>query len=340
MAATYGRAFWILDDLTPLRQIDQRVASSQAYLFRPKNAIRVRRDLNGDTPFPPEMPAAKNPPTGAVIDYYLKSPFSGNITLAIYTTKGQLVREFSSAALAPRHWPRPPVPSYWLLDPKPLPGQAGMNRFVWDLRYTSPESIRHEYPISAVVHDTPADPRGPLVVPGKYEVRLTVDGHTYKQPLEVGLDPRVNTTQAELEKQLALAQELVKLMAADYQGHDQVAALRKTLDSREKSLKGKDDAKAVLAALKKLDEKAEQLEGGGGGRSFGAPRPKSSFALLNGELGSLLSVLEGADMPPTEGIRNAYADYCKDLNKVDAQWQALQTHALAAINTQLAGLPA
>ena len=81
-----------------------------------------------------------------------------------------------------------------------------------------------------------------------------------------------------------------------------------------------------------------EIEGGGGGRSFGAPRPKSSFALLNGELGSLLSVLEGADMPPTEGIRNAYADYCKDLNKVDAQWQALTQHDLAAINTQLAGL--
>jgi photosystem II stability/assembly factor-like uncharacterized protein len=338
VAATYGRAFWILDDLTPLRQIDRSVASSQAYLFRPKNAIRVRRDLNGDTPFPPEMPAGKNPPAGAVIDYYLKSPPSGNVTLAIYTTKGRLVREFSSAPLAPRHWPPPPVPSYWLLDPKPLPEQAGMNRFVWDLRYTSPESIRHEYPISAVVHDTPADPRGPLVVPGKYEVRLTVDGHTYKQPLEVALDPRVNTTQAELEKQLTLAQELVKLMAADYQGHDQVAALRKTLDSRKKSLEGKDDAKAVLAALKKLDEKAEQIGDGGGGRSFGAPRPKPSFALLNGELGSLLSVLEGADMPPTEGIRTAYADYCKDLNKVDTQWQALKTQDLAAINTQLAGL--
>ncbi len=338
VAATYGRAFWILDDLTPLRQIDNRTASSQAFLFRPKNAIRVRRDMNGDTPFPPEMPAGKNPPDGAVLDYYLKSAPSGNITLAIYTTKGQLVREFSSSPLAPRHWPAPPVPSYWLLDPKPLPAQTGTNRFVWDLRYTSPESIQHEYPISAVVHDTPADPRGPLVVPGKYEVRLTVDGRTYKQPLEVTLDPRVSTAQAELQNQLKLGQSLVKLMAAAYQGHDQAAAMRKTIDSRENSLKGKDDAKAALAALKSLDQKAEKLEGGSSGRFFGAPRPKPSFGLLNNELGSLLTVLEGADMPPTEGMRIAYTDYCKDLNKVGGEWNTLETHDLAAVNTQLAGL--
>jgi photosystem II stability/assembly factor-like uncharacterized protein len=338
VAATYGRAFWILDDLTPLQQIDRRVASSQAFLFRPKEAIRVRRDLNGDTPFPPEMPAGKNPPTGAVIDYYLKSPPSGDITLAIYTPKGQLVREFSSAPLAQRHWPPPPVPSYWLLEPKPLPKRVGMNRFVWDLRYTSPESIQHNYPISAVVHDTPADPRGPVVVPGKYELRLTVDGHTYKQPLEVALDPRVNATHAEMEKQLALAQQAVNLMAAAYQGHEQVAALRKALDSRKKSLAGKDDAKAALAALKKLDGEAEKIEGGGGRRSFGAPRPKPSFALLNGELSSLLDVVEGADMPPTEGMRTAYVDYCKDLNEVGSEWQALKSHDLAAINAQLAGL--
>jgi photosystem II stability/assembly factor-like uncharacterized protein len=338
VAATYGRAFWILDDLTPLRQIDKRVASSQAFLFRPKNAIRVRRDMNGDTPFPPEMPAGKNPPDGAVIDYYLKSAPSGNVTLGIYTAKGQLVREFSSAPLAPRHWPPPPVPSYWLLDPSPLPAQTGMNRFVWDLRYTSPESIQHEYPISAVVHDTPADPRGPLVVPGKYEVRLNVDGRTYKQPLDVTLDPRVSTAQAELQNQLKLGQSLVNLMAAAYQGHEQVAALRKTIDSRENSLKGKDDAKAALAALKSFDQKAAKLEGGGGGRFFGAPRPKPSFGLLNNELGSLLSVVEGADMPPTEGMRTAYTDYCNDLSKIGAEWSALLTHELAAINTQLAGL--
>jgi photosystem II stability/assembly factor-like uncharacterized protein len=338
VAATYGRAFWILDDLTPLRQIDGRMASSQTFLFRPKTAIRVRRSLNGDTPFPPEMPAAKNPPNGAVIDYYLKSAPAGNITLGLYTTKGRLVREFSSAPLAPGDWPPPPVPSYWLLEPKPLPAQAGMNRFVWDLRYASPESIRHEYPISAVVRDTPADPRGPLVVPGKYEVRLTVDGHTYKQPLEVALDPRVNVTQAELEKQFSLGDTLVKLMAAAYQGHDQVAALRKTIDGRESSLKGKDDAKAALAALKSLDEKAAKLEEGGGGRSFGAQRPEPSFGSLNNELGSLLTVLEGADMPPTEGMQTAYADYCKDLNKVAGEWSALKTQDLAAVNTQLAAL--
>jgi photosystem II stability/assembly factor-like uncharacterized protein len=338
VAATYGRAFWILDDLTPLRQIDARVASSGAWLFRPEKAIRVRRDLNGDTPFPPEMPAGTNPPAGAVIDYYLKSAPQGNIALGIYTSSGKLVRQYSSAPLEARHWPPPPEPSYWLAHPQPLPKRSGMNRVVWALRYTSPKSLRHNYPISAVDHDTPANPRGPLVVPGKYEVRLTVDGRTYRQPLVVTLDPRVSATQADLVKQLALEQKIVKLMATSYQGHAEAASLRKQLEQRQKTLAGNARAKSALAALKSLEEKAAKIEGSGGGRSFRRGHPKPSFGLLNGELGGLEAVVDGADMPPTEGMRTAYADYCKDLNTVAGKWQSLAGQDLAAVNAKLARL--
>ncbi len=336
VAATYGRAFWILDDLTPLRQIDAQVAASNAYLFRPKAAIRVRRDVNGDTPFPPEMPAGKNPPSGAIVDYYLKSAPAGNISLAIYTASGKLVREFSSAPLAPRHWPPPPVPNFWLLRPKPMPAKAGMNRFVWDLRYAPPEAVNHNYPISAVPHDTPADPRGPFVTPGKYQVRLTVAGRTYTQPLTVKMDPRVSATPAQLAAQLALAQEIEKGMNVAYEGYAQVVALRKQIASRRKSLAAEASGKKAIAALDALDRKAAALEGAEHrGFNLGAGKPKPTFELLNSEFGGLGTTLEGADMPPTQGMKIAYGDYCKDLIGVAGKWKSLVSHNLAAVNEHL-----
>lgn len=334
VAATYGRAFWVLDDLTPLRQMGAPVTATDAYLFRPETAIRVRRDANQDTPLPPEMPAGDNPPNGAIIDYYLKSAPSGDISLAIYDTAGNLVRQFSSAPMPVSNEPPPPVPSYWLAQPEPPTKNAGMNRFVWDLRYTPPMTLRHEYPISAVYGDTPADPRGPLVVPGRYEVRLTVNGQTYKQPLRVQLDPRVNAARAELTQQLELDQKIMNAVTASYQAHQQVADLRVVLAQREKSMAQNAGAKNALAAAKAFDQKAEKVEGKeGGGFRFGKPKP--SFALLNSEFGGLASDVDGADMAPTEAMRTAYHDYCQDLNTTLAQWNALKGHDLTELNTQL-----
>ncbi len=174
VAATYGRAFWILDDLSPLRQIDNKIADSTVHLFRPATAIRLRNDMNQDTPLPPELPAGDNPPTGAILDYYFKAPAPGEVSIAIYDQKGQLVRRLSSTAEAMRSEEPPPVPNYWLYHPTPLPTNAGMNRYVWDLRYAAPDAIQHTYPISALYERTHAEPQGPFVVPGTYEVRLTL----------------------------------------------------------------------------------------------------------------------------------------------------------------------
>ena len=334
VAATYGRAFWVLDDLTPLRQMGAQVTATDAYLFRPETAIRVRRDANQDTPLPPEMPAGDNPPNGAIIDYYLKSAPSGDITLAIYDAAGNLVRQFSSAPMPMPNEPPPPVPSYWLAQPEPPTKNAGMNRFVWDLRYTPPMALRHQYPISAVYRDTPADPRGPLVVPGRYEVWMTVNGQTYKQPLRVQLDPRVNVATGELTQQLELDQKIMNAVTASYQAHQQVADLRAALAKRETSLAQNAGAKDALAAAKDFDQKAEKVEGKeGGGFRFGKPKP--SFALLNGEFGGLASDVDGADMAPTEAMRTAYHDYCQDLNTTLAQWNELKGHDLTELNTQL-----
>ncbi|HEV2491350.1 MAG TPA: hypothetical protein VGT03_16215 [Candidatus Acidoferrales bacterium] len=335
VAATYGRAFWILDDLTPPRQISAEIPAADAHLFQPETAIRVRRDANQDTPFPPEMPAGDNPPTGAVIDYYLKSALASDITLAIYDSLGSLVRQFSSAPIPASTEPPPNVPDYWLARPEPLAKSPGMHRFVWDLRYPSPEALRHRYPISALYGDTPADPRGALVVPGKYEVRLTVNGQVFRQPLEVRLDPRVNTTQEDLEQEFQLDQKLVSATTASYQAHQIVEALRTALADREKKMANNDQATAALAAAKDFDSKTEAIEGQQGGRFFGLGKSKPTLSLLNGEFGGLATLVDSADAAPTSGMKIAFDDYCGDLSTVLGQWNSLVTQDLPALNAQL-----
>jgi photosystem II stability/assembly factor-like uncharacterized protein len=279
VAATFGRAFWILDDLSPLHQLDAQIAAAPAYLFRPAEAIRLRRDTNGDTPMPPEIPAGTNPPAGAVLDYTLRSAPSGPIELAVYDAKGNLVRRFSSAAPAEEtarapKWPT--IAEYWMASPRPLTARIGMNRFIWDLRYPPPPALRHSYPMSAVPHDTPVDPRGPLVVPGHYIVELTVAGQTYRQPLTVRRDPREITPAADFIAQLALEQKIMAGMRASFQAYEaaqrhghasaarQFAGLNGALGDLAIDIDNADAAPTAAmyaAARRKLDQLAGKLTG-------------------------------------------------------------------------------
>jgi hypothetical protein len=197
--ATHGRSFWILDDITPLRDPVPQT------LFKPAKAIRMRGNQNHDTPLPPEIPAGLNPPEGAILYYDLATPAQTEVTLEIFDARGQPIRKFSS-----NDPPRPkddqmPLIDAWLRPPAPPSKDAGLHRFVWDLRYGRPTVPIREYSMeTAFGQDTPVLPRGPLVVPGAYQVRLTVDGKTYTQPLTVTLDPRVKVAAADLAKQLDL----------------------------------------------------------------------------------------------------------------------------------------
>jgi len=196
VVGTHGRSFWILDDITPLRQLDAKVAASPAHLFKPQAAYRVKWNLNADTPLPPEEPGGKNPPDGAIINYYLKSAASGPVTLEIFDDKDQLVRRYSSDD-------KPPmvdensltVPSYWIRPPQILSAKAGSHRFIWDLRYPPKAGGKGGYTMAAIYKDTPSA-QGPMVLPGQYTVKLTVEGKSYAQPLTVKADPRVKTPPA------------------------------------------------------------------------------------------------------------------------------------------------
>ena len=204
VAGTHGRGFWILDDITPLRQLSAEALSADARLFAPQLAVRFRSNKNTDTPLPPDEPAAPNPPDGVVIAYHLKAA-ARQVALEVRDAAGRLVRRYASDDA-----PVPPVegrniPDYWIRPPQALSTAPGLHRFAWDLREATPAAASFSYPIAAVYKDTPREPRGPWVPPGSYTVRLVVDGRSQEQPLHVRMDPRVKTPLSELVAQHALS---------------------------------------------------------------------------------------------------------------------------------------
>ena len=218
VVATHGRGFWILDNMTPLRQLAARTAdvaqaSRPAFLYRPQIAYRLRRNTNTDTPLPPETPASRNPPDGAILDYYLSADATGPVTLDILTPTGALVRRYASNDAPARYNEKDyNVPMFWARQPQALSAAKGMHRFVWDLRYPAPGAVERDFPISAIPTDTPLEPLGVLAVPGAYRVRLTVNGATIAEPLTVKMDPRATITPLGLSQQFALATRIVEMM--------------------------------------------------------------------------------------------------------------------------------
>jgi photosystem II stability/assembly factor-like uncharacterized protein len=191
VVGTHGRGFWILDDMSPLREMSAAIASAGAHLFAPRPTYRFPRDTNTDTPLPPEEPAGKNPPDGAILYYYLKSAAAGPMTLEVLDGAGKAVAHFSREDKAPPVNPALDVPTYWLRPFQPLVTSAGMHRFIWDL-HGSPSGRGGrggEPSIAAVYMDTPVN-EGPWLPAGSYTVKLTVGGQSYTQSLTVKPDPR------------------------------------------------------------------------------------------------------------------------------------------------------
>ena len=339
VASTFGRSLWILDDITPLRQPDAKWLESAASLLPPRPTVRTRWDMYQDTPLPPETPAGKNPPDGAFINYFLQSPPSGEIKLSIYDSKNNLVREFSSVP-EPIDATPANVPSYWFAPPTALTKDAGLNRFIWNLRYPAPRTLRYgyfgghldyiEYTLAddAIPGETPRDqPNGPFIVPGTYSLVLKVDGQSYTQPLSITLDPRVHVSQADLVRQLDVEQNISAQMAATFEVYDHVTNLRSAIADRVKTV-GNDSSLAPVAdALKKLDEHVAKLE-------TGTP-PDLGFGPLNRELARLASMVGSGDGRPAELLQAGVRQSCQDLSKRLADWGDLNNNEISRANALL-----
>jgi hypothetical protein len=218
VVATHGRGFWILDDVTPLRQIAAGTIDNdgKGHLFNPASAYRVRRSYNTDTPLQPDEPTGENPPDGATIDYWLSKP-AKRVTISIFDSHSNLVRQFASDDASPAPIPDLDKPAFWEKPFAAPPDGAGMHRFVWDLRETPPHAAQQDLPISAVPHRTPRVPEGVLVTPGRYSVVLDVDGSKMQSSFDVVMDPRISMSPEQLREQYTMAHAIVAMMDRAYE---------------------------------------------------------------------------------------------------------------------------
>src|SRR5208282_1302336 len=333
VVGTHGRSFWILDNITPLRQFSSEVANASAHLFKPQVTYRVRRNNNPDTPLPPEEPAGQNPPDGAMLDYWLKAAPSDPVTLEVIdASTGKTVRRFSSADKPEIVDPKElNVPMYWV-RPARVPSTApGMHRFLWDLTYPAPDVLDHDYPISAIFHDTPRYPLGATVLPGEYKVVLSVGGKSFTQTLEVKMDPRVKTSPADLRRQFELDRKVADALHRDYEALQQVRSLRTQL----KALASPQDA--IKKAVADLEAKAAPIEGqsGGYGARYMSTPAGRSLSRLNSGFNALVSALDTADAAPTAQQIAMFGELTKALDEQLSAWNELKSKDIPELNQQL-----
>ena len=333
VAATHGRSFWILDDVTPLRQINPSIVGQDFHLFKPSPTVRLH--------FPDQVdrrrPVGDNPPKGAILDYYLKTKAADKeeIMMEIYDSQGKRVRRLSNLkenkSEQPPEWPDQEKPANL------LPANAGMNRFAWDLRYDPPVQI----PGAFYVGDPP---RGPLVIPGTYQVKLVVKGATQSAPLVVQLDPRITATvtQADMEKQLELAQKIQTDIDQLHRAVNQIRDLRSNIQLIQKWAASEPSNGEVISAAKSLEQKMTPVEA-----QLVQIKLKSSEGnlrypnMLNEQYWSFNELVQFNDAAPTAQQLEVYNELHQRLQAQLAQWQEIQRTEVPVLNAAMrkSGVP-
>jgi photosystem II stability/assembly factor-like uncharacterized protein len=326
IVATHGRSFWILDDISALRQLPDFRSAASAYLFKPGGAYRVRRSTYTDTPLPIDEPAGQNPPDGAAIDYYLPGSVKGPVTIEILDSKGGVVRKYSSddaPYATEQELAKQLIPLYWIKMPTALPASAGMHRWIWDLRYATPIATHYEYPISAAPHETPRTPQGPLALPGEYTVRLTADNIALTAPLVVKMDPRVSATPADLGKLFALESKLANLTSSSSEALLEARSLREQIAKLSASAQP-----ALKASLDAMDKQLNALLDGGDKKEGGLDDTA-------GEAGGLYAQVGAVDAAPTQAQEQATGHAAEELASDLSHWETIKTESLPQLNQAL-----
>jgi photosystem II stability/assembly factor-like uncharacterized protein len=324
--ATHGRGFWVLDDVSPLRQMSGTGADSATRLFAPSTAIRVRAAGFTGTPLPKEEPAAENPPFGARIDYFLADAATSPVQLSIRDAAGNVVRQYSSADAPPKHdVATAGTAPEWFTTPSTLATGAGLHRFIWPLQYPALPALAGG--------DAYAD--GAWAPPGKYTVALAVDGKTYTQPLTIAPDPRVHLAADTYARQFAFAREIegtqARLATAQAQAKRLHAAIKSAAGAGMPALRAPlATLDASIVALAGLQDSPNPYNAW----SAGSPGTRS-LAFLSQALGKIAQAADDADAEPSPDARSGHAVLLPTVETVLAQWQGLLDKDLPAVNAQL-----
>ncbi|MGH9454403.1 MAG: hypothetical protein ACRD2O_10600, partial [Terriglobia bacterium] len=327
VAATHGRAFWILDDVSPLRQWSSQITKSAVYLFKPSVAYRTERG-GGQTP---HGPVGHNPPGGAIIDYYLKSKPAPKqaVTLAILDSGGKVVREYSS--LKPKETEKQEENVPLQKKGQQLPAQPGLNRFTWDLRCEGAVKIEkyNLYEYEDGLH-------GPLALPGEYTVRLTAGGKTLTAPLTVKLDPRLKSTPSDLEKQLKLALDIRQRLTQIDTAVNQAQSLEGQLTALAKDLGGESGQQAMVKAANDLNAKLKEFVNTLIDPEITGSEDSLNYPLrLDGKYAVLETVVESANHAPGQQSFAVFQSLNQRLDPVMANWESMRTKDLASLNDMM-----
>jgi hypothetical protein len=330
VVATHGRSFWVLDNLTPLRQLSAQSPSSDMLLYQPQTAVRLHYPEEIDK----RQPAGDNPPTGAMIDYYFKSAPKDEVTLDILDAQGKLVRHLSSKEKKeneqPPEWPdRVEVP-------KTIPANEGMNRFAWDLRYNEPIQVPGAFYAGNA-------PRGALALPGDYQVKLTANGKTQTAALHLVVDPRTKDHEGELPKQFELSRQVNARISELHQAVNEMREVKSQIKELHTKFGDDPKVKPALAAADAMEHKMSDVEqqliqvnmkGSEGNLAF----PN----MLNEAFDSFSHSVDAGDREPTKPQRDVFASLSGRLDEQLKKWNAIKKDDLPKVTELIkqADLPA
>lgn len=319
--ATHGRAFWILDDLTPLRKLAPADAAAAAKLYPPRPAYRLRMPDSVDR----RVPAGENPPPGAMVYYYFKAAPKEEVKLEILDAQGAIVKTYSSAKKeedsGPAEWPDVQHLS------ETLPVDEGLNRFAWNLRYEDPVKVPGNF------YEADIPPKGPMALPGAYQVRLTVAGQSQTAPLELRPDPRIAISPADLEKQFDLERQIARRLTALHNAVNGIRGLRAQLNGLEQRYKNAPGWQAVKPLGDELLKKITAVED-----KIIQSKMKSTEGdlryptMIDEQLIYLNSSVDSTDAAPTDGQQQLFADLSSRLQEQLVAWDQILSRDLTTLN--------
>jgi photosystem II stability/assembly factor-like uncharacterized protein len=322
--STNGRSFWILDDLAPLRQASERLASREMVLYQPAAAVRLHYPEQIDKRRPVGLS-----PSGAFIDYWFRVTAAEEVTLQIKDAQGQVVQTFSSRKKKdkfeqPPEWPDLEKPA------EVIPAKEGMNRFAWNLRWASPlETPGAFYEGNG--------PEGPIVLPGKYHLTLTWNGKSETADLEVLPDPRTADSLDGLREQFDLSMRVRERITQMHRTINQIRGVHDDLESLRLRLEAADHGKDLIAAVEKLEKTIAPIE-----QALIQVKLKSSEgmlrypSMLNEQFDTFSHLIESADTAPTQSMLDVFAGLDKRLAAELAKWRAVTETDIPALNAQVA----
>jgi photosystem II stability/assembly factor-like uncharacterized protein len=323
VVATHGRSFWILDDISPLRQFNDDVAKKDVHLYIPSTAYRIQAGEAGERHA--SKRTGQNPPVGAIIYYYLKdAPKVGTETkLEILDASGKVVRKYSSGEM---ELPDEPLDPDDKKPEKEIKPEAGLNRFVWDLRYEEAHRVPGYY-----LWEYTSGAKGPVAVPGQYQVRLTVGGDSQVAPLEVKLDPRVNVSQADLEQQFTLLMGVHEELNQIYDAVNQIQDVRSQIAGLKRRLPENASTKAIATSADDLEKKLVAVRDRMVNLTISANEDSLAYPpQFDTKLAYLVMDAGSADSAPTEAEQLEFEKLKRQGGELLSRWDDLQRRDLAA----------